>query len=81
MNEIKKIAKILDEAECVEDALFVDFDGMAKALVNAGYGDTKQAVREFAEKLKTVFEMNYWGSTHKVVFKEINKLLAEVIGE
>lgn len=52
MNEVKKIAKILDEAECVEDALFVDFDGMVKALVNAGYGDVKQAVREFAEKMK-----------------------------
>lgn len=49
MNEIEKMAKILDEAECVEDALFVDFDGMAKALHNAGYGDVKQAVRDFAE--------------------------------
>ena len=90
MNEIEKIAKILDEADCVEDALFVDFDGMAKALINAGYGDVKQAVREFAEKVKKFLdgaevyfyngeEEGIWDST--AVAEQINELIKEVCGE
>lgn len=87
MNEIKKIAKILDEAECVEDALFVDFDGMAKALVNAGYGDVKQAVREFAEKVirlvKGLNVMIEGDEAHNALDEVLDKIneLAEVTGE
>lgn len=83
-KEIKEIARILDEAECVEDALFVDFAGMAEALVNAGYGDVKQAVREFAERLKENLEEIFnlavrknWGAAYEYV----NQLVEEVCGE
>lgn len=89
-KEIKKMAKILDEAECVEDALFVDFDGMGTALVNAGYGDVEQAVREFAERLKERLaqkEVNLYNGKSQVIQIDIqtsiiiDELVKEVCGE
>lgn len=88
---IKKIAKILEEADCIEDALFIDFDRMAKALINAGYGDTKQAVREFAEgfieEVKSrIKELNvFLDDECRYILEEtldyMDELLAEVTGE
>ena len=82
-KEIKKMAKILDKAECVEDALFVDFDGMAKALINAGYGDAKQAVRDFAEKVKEKIDemVENWTFAVFNVQDAIDELVKEVCGE
>lgn len=82
-KEIEQIAKILDGAECVEDALFVDFDGMAKALVNAGYGDVKQALEDYATKLHNniVVYLKRDFDTREEVCKIIDETLKEVCGE
>lgn len=64
---------------------------VAKAIIEAGYGDTKQAVREFAEKLETKAQtlqgdgFDEYNEGFDRGVKEtlylINELLAEVIGE
>lgn len=74
-REIKEIAKIISNS--------CDREGIAKrcperiseALIEAGYGDIKQAVREFAEKLKVKFTK----STYHIlgIYKNIDELLAE----
>lgn len=55
-KEIAKLAEIINEVAFIQ-AHEIDGDEhlceiVAKAIINAGYGDTKQAVRDFAEKLK-----------------------------
>ena len=50
------------------------FEQMAEDLYNAGYGDTKQAVKEFAERLKERLKLNitgYW------VYAKINKTIID----
>lgn len=53
----------------------------AKHLVNEGYGDTKQAVREFAERLKFVFYCDDLLCDIERIRTIIDELLAEVIGK
>ncbi len=54
-----------------------DTHKFATALVNAGYGDVRQAVREFAEKLKSLAHRQHYYITGK----DIDKLLSEVCGD
>ena len=71
-KEIEKIAKIIQKGEMDRQAGELDCKEFstdtivdvglqrlagAKALVNAGYGDVKQAVNEFAEKLKNLYQL------------------------
>ena len=55
MNKEEQIEKIKQTMvrSCNINRLY--FEQMAEDLYNAGYGDTKQAVKEFAEKLKEKF--------------------------
>lgn len=54
---------------------------VAKAIIEAGYGDMKQAVREFAERLR---EEIAWGqpiNDEQQALETIDELLAEVTGK
>lgn len=55
----------------------VDTKLVAKAIIEAGYGDMKQAVREFAEKVKERWTKNMY----HIYLRDIDELLAEVTGE
>lgn len=53
---------------------------LSERIINAGYGNIKQAVKEFAEKLKSLFctECDYGGGDIK---QTINELIKELYGE
>ncbi|MCX4361788.1 MAG: hypothetical protein OSJ74_00150 [Clostridia bacterium] len=64
----------------------------AELLVNAGYGDVKQAVKEFAERLRESFLRNVfingdvnvrgkWYTSKEVIREIIDELVKEVCGE
>lgn len=64
------------------------FTKLAKKLIAAGYGDTKQAVREFAEKLKEIaIDLSRDVGIERSVLctqtliEQIDELLAEVTEE
>lgn len=40
-EKIEEMAKVISKAECYEDKI-------AEALINAGYGNVKEAIKEFA---------------------------------
>lgn len=73
MNEIEKMTTALNSLYKSDTHKF------ATALVNAGYGDVKQAVREFAEILKE----NCTFDGHRVALDKnrIDELVKEVCGE
>lgn len=105
MSEIKKIAeqrriarilcqdekgKCLHNATSCESHIECAFTIWAQKLLNVGYGDVKQAVREFAEKVKQFLdgaeiyfyngeEEGIWDSG--AVAEQIDKLVKEVCGE
>lgn len=59
------------------------FDLITKELSNAGYGDTKQAVREFAEKVKELvsdIKTIDW-SNNRLLYDGIDQLVKETCGE
>lgn len=92
MNEIEKMAEIICEAytpkQKPQELRYADvyrFKPTATALVNAGYGDIKQAVREFAEKLERKIgaltvadDETYW---FKCGFETLQEHLPEIIKE
>ena len=56
---------------------------LATALINAGYGDVKQAVREFAEKVKELvsdIKTIDW-SNNRLLYDGIDQLVKETCGE
>lgn len=91
--EQRRIARILcqdEKGKCLHNATSCEshiecaFTIWAQKLLNAGYGDVKQAVREFAEKIKENLEEIFdlavrknWGSAYEY----INELVKEVCGE
>lgn len=83
-KEIEEMAKVLkncieyDEWEAREyGQTEVDFDTTAYNLFNAGIGDKKQAVKEFAEKLKGMFSKSIqYGTVRRCIDK-----LYELYGE
>ena len=93
MADVKRIARILcedDNGESVHDEItcgnYIEcaFTIKAQRLLDEGYGDVKQAVREFAEKIKENLEEIFdlavrknWGSAYEY----INELVKEVGGE
>lgn len=56
---------------------------IAEALYNAGYGDTKQAVREFAEKVKELVSdiTTIDWSNNRLLYDGIDQLVKETCGE
>lgn len=50
-----------------------DYKTVAEYLINAGYGNVKQAVKEFAEKLKqkikSVSDIGFTGKTEKQLYQ------------
>ena len=54
---------------------------LATALINAGYGDVKQAVREFAEKVKYESAMTFVKQEHIAVCEILDELVKEVCEE
>lgn len=63
IEEITNIIGKYDGTEKQDDVIYsqvayLSIEEIAQTLVNAGYGDTKQAVREFAEKVKELLLAN-----------------------
>lgn len=56
-QEIERISKLLSTTKHLEDASYVNFDEMAKELVNTGIGDKKKAVKEFAKRIVSACEV------------------------
>lgn len=104
MNEIEKMAAIieadykewLDITGCLPDCSSYYYECLggakdsAKKLHNAGYGNVKEAVREFAERLKKRLaqkEVNLYNGKSQVIQIDmqtsiiIDKLVKEVCGE
>ncbi len=84
-KEIEEMAKALHQ-----NCSFAKYGGellcgdSAKALVNAGYGNVKQAVKEFAEKLrgKSRFICGMDGTpTLMISVSKVDKLIKEICGE
>ena len=76
--------------KCADITTTVDTILVAQAIVEAGYGDTKQAVREFAEGLeeikRCVRDLNVcfddeWRYLLEDTLDKIDELLAEVTGK
>lgn len=85
-KEIEEMAKVLFESGVAIDATDFAFgvDGddhftrLTVKLVNAGYGNVKQAVKEFAERLKEKMELNgYRSPLHNRI---IDDLITELYG-
>lgn len=60
IEEITNIIGKYDGTEKQDDVIYsqvayLSIEEIAQTLINAGYGDTKQAVRDFAEKVKREF--------------------------
>ena len=89
IEEITNIIGKYDGTEKQDDVIYsqvayLSIEEIAQTLINADYGDTKQAVREFAEKIKENLEEIFvfavrknWGSAYEY----INELVKEVCGE
>ena len=60
------------------------FDSMAKDLINAGYGNVKQAVKEFGEKLKKQFLKHYptmfTDAIYQCTDSELENFITELYG-
>ncbi len=83
-KEIEKMAKLLyscfhtTTCECC-NVHCVDYL-RGQVLVNAGYGDVRQAVREFADSLKNyILKCDMWGGNG--LCKKVDELVKEVCGE
>ena len=61
----------------------IQAESIAEAFYDAGYGDTKQAVKEFAEKLKEKMFRYYMYAitTADDLIHEIDELVKEVYGD
>lgn len=98
-KDIKKLTKIIDDnygenpTAVLRSRLPMEYriicnEEVAKAIIEAGYGDTKQAVREFVQELHNRIDKlrhpNEYVSVNVLEeeYEEtIDKLLTEVIGE
>lgn len=78
MDKQKEIEKIL---EVMHSNLYLTHSDCAIALVNAGYGDVKQAVREFAERIKMAFYIEFDELIPSIMSDKIDELVKEVCGE
>lgn len=56
------------------------YEERAERLIKEGYGNVKQAVKEFAEKLKTYAKENHGIQRDIVTVEEINNLFKELYG-
>lgn len=96
MDKVKEIQGMMPYMCFVcemEDGLGKCFKGIMKScsmakmaaenIINAGYGDKKQAVKDFAEKLKVFIIRNCCVTDDDVdkIYKKINELVKEVTGE
>lgn len=89
-KQVEKMAKIIDEMYNVYDTTAGD---IAEGLHDAGYGNVKEAVKEFAERVKGIFSGNaeerQKGYAKEIVCsltidefnEEIDELIKEVCGE
>jgi hypothetical protein len=85
-KEIEKMGKAMCEEfrsdHCGNDCECAN-EFIAEKLINAGYGNVKQAVKEFAEKLKSNSKRfgNIDGDNYYVWFEsELDKLFNELYG-
>ena len=88
IEEITNIIGKYDGTEKQDDVIYsqvayLSIEEIAQTLVNAGYGDTKQAVRDFAEKLKELgsdIKTIDW-SNNRLLYDGIDQLVKETCGE
>ena len=74
----------LYEVAWLSDKSIKRTDTICGYLMEKGYGDVKQAVREFAEKIKENLEEIFYLSVRKnwgSAYEYINELVKEVCGE
>lgn len=79
MNKEKEIEEMAKELNCATNESFVSCRKIARILVEKrGYGNIKQAVKEFAEKLKEQMELN--GCRSQLHNRIIDNLITELYG-
>ncbi|MCM1437756.1 MAG: hypothetical protein NC131_00900 [Roseburia sp.] len=79
-KDIKAMTKICEEHR--EDWGVDGFCGeQAKALSEAGYGNVKQAVKEFGDELKEIFDTKHTAVMANVVHNRVDNLFKELYGE
>ncbi len=76
-KEIEELAEILYSFGANKTPNNADYH-MADYLINLGYGNVKQAVKEFAEKLKKVIAEKHFGWQ---LYIEIDNLIKQLYGE
>lgn len=87
MNDIEKMAKIISDRSNLLSSYDIRETSpaliYATALVNAGYGDVKQALEDYATKLHNniVVYLKRDFDTREEVCKIIDETLKEVCGE
>lgn len=93
MNEIEKMSRMICTSLCVSSSYCNDCDNcgngcevsktIALDLINAGYGDVKQALEDYATKLHNniVVYLKRDFDTREEVCKIIDETLKEVCGE
>lgn len=83
-KEIERIGKIMCEefnSEICGNECECDNKVIAEKLISAGYGNVKQAVKEFAEKVKYESAMTFVKQEHIAVCEILDGLVKEVCGE
>ena len=77
-EQIKEIKQTMVRS-CNINRLY--FEQMAEDLYNAGYGDTKQAVKEFAKRVKMAFYYEFDELIPSIMSDKIDELVKEVCGD
>lgn len=81
MDKEKEIEKMAKELHCATSESFISCRKIARILVErCGYGNVKQAVKEFAEKFKEYASTRYYGQTRFKMLRAIDNLITELYG-
>lgn len=77
-KQIEEMSRKIDEMYYVYDTTAED---IAKGLYEAGYGNVKEAVQEFAKRVKMVFYYEFDELIPSIMSDKIDELIKEVCGE
>lgn len=88
MNKKKEIEEMTEAVMCAmeyrEKTDTPNFELIAQNLINTGYGNVKQAVKEFAEKFKKEFLKNFptlfTDAIYQCTDSELDNLITELYG-
>lgn len=82
MDKEKKIEDLAEELEKGKEYPYINTPTeMAERLVTIGYGNVKQAVKEFADRLKAEFRAKHIAVFANAACNRIDSLITELYGK